>query len=478
MTILNRRNLLAGAGAAGLAAGLPLPALAKPRRRVLPAFFDDLEKRTFRFFWERANPANGLIPDRWPTPSFASIAAIGFGMSALCIGAERGWITRADARDRILTTLHFMAALPQGNAATGVAGHKGFFYHFLDMETGLRFRNVELSTVDSALLFMGALHAAEWFDGLNPTERELRRVAHALVDRADWRWFQQAGRAIPMGWHPETGFIHRAWTGYNEGKLVYILALGSGTHPAREGSWDAWTATYPDFWRGEGRQRRLAFAPLFGHQYSEMWIDFRGIRDAPMRAGNRDYFENSRRATLAQHAYAIANPMGWRGYDRNVWGLTACDGPGDHGGQIDQHEARFRGYSARGPIAEPDGFDDGTIAPTAMLGSLPFAPEIVIPSTLELHRRHGARIYGEYGFRDAFNPSFTDTAKGSKSGSVDGRTGWVATDWLAIDQGPIVGMIANHRNGSIWRAMRKSAVIRRGLLRAGFTGGWLDAATR
>ena len=469
----SRRELLAQAGAAVTALALPAPVLAMSAERSLPPFFDDLERHTFRYFWECTNSANGLVPDRWPTKSFSSIAAVGFGLSAYCIGDERGWITRREARDRVLTTLRFFAGLPQGDAASGTAGYRGFFYHFLDMESGLRFKNVELSTVDTALLHMGMLHAAQWFDSVDPDEQELRRTAFDLVDRADWLWFQQAGLAIPMGWHPETGFIERAWTGYNEGKLVYILALGSQGHPAKDGSWDAWTASYPEFWRGEGKTRRLAFAPMFGHQYSEMWIDFRGIRDAPMRAAGVDYFENGRRATLAQHAYARANPMGWRGYDGQVWGLTACDGPGDFDLRLDQHEAHYRGYAARGPIAEPDGFDDGTIAPTAMLGSLPFAPEIVIPSARAMYERHGARIYGQYGFRDAFNPSFRDTQVAQRSGTVDPIYGWVATDWLGIDQGPILGMAANYRNEAIWRLMRRSDRIRRGLVRAGFTGGWL-----
>lgn len=210
---------------------------------------------------------------------------------------------------------------------------------------------------------------------------------------------------------------------------------------------------------------------MFGHQYSDMWIDFRGIFNAPMRETGIDYFENSRRATLAQYAYAIANPMRWDAYDRHVWGLTACDGPGHFEIDIDGHEAQFAGYSARGPIDEHDGFDDGTIAPTAVLGSLPFAPEICIPSAMAMHRRHGARIYVEYGFLNAFNPSFRDANLKVKTGSVDPTHGWVATDYLGIDQGPILGMLANHRSEASWRTMRKSPNIVRGLRRADFAGG-------
>lgn len=474
---LDRRAVLRGAGLALPVAAFPGAALALGRRsgrNRLPRFFSDLERRTFRYFWERANPRNGLVPDRWPTPSFSSIAAIGFALTAYVLGAERGWISRGQARDRSLLTLRFLASLPQGEAPAGNAGHRGFFYHFLDMETGLRHSRTELSTVDTGLLHLGMLHATAWFDRDDPLECELRQLATRLVDMAEWDWFQHQGPEIPMGWHPETGFIDRNWDGYNEGKLVYILALGSGGHPARDGSWKAWTAPYPKFWRGQGGLRRLAFAPMFGHQYSEMWIDFRGIYDEPMHHAGFDYFENSRRATLAQQAYAIANPMGWRGYDADVWGLTACDGPVHLETTRNGRPVRFASYSARGPIDEPDGFDDGTIAPTAMLGSLPFAPEICIPSALELHRRHGSRIYSDYGFLDAFNPSFTDTSVKLWTGSVSPQDGWVATDYLGIDQGPILGMLANYRNETIWQTMRRSPNIIRGLKRAGFAGGWLD----
>lgn len=470
---LDRRDMLR-LGAL-CAAGFAAPGGAKvAHARSLPAFFADLERRTFDFFWDRANPQNGLVPDRWPGKGESSIAAIGFGLSAYVLGAERGWISRSDACQRTLLTLRFLNSLPTGESALNVAGYKGFFYHFLNMESGLRVGQCELSTVDTALLHMGMLHAASWFDRSDSDEAELRRLALDIVDRAEWDWFQRDDKGIPMGWHPEHGFIDRIWDGYNEGKLVYILALGSGRHPVRDGSWDAWTASYPRFWRGTGKSRRLAFAPMFGHQYTEMWVDFRGILDAPMRQAGFDYFENSRRATLAQQAYGAANPMGWDGYDNLIWGLSACDGPGHFELRHNERQARYEGYSARGPIAEPDGFDDGTIAPTAVLGSLPFAPELCIPAAMALHRRHGARIYGRYGFKDSFNPSFRDPAHFSASGTVDPVYGWVANDWLGIDQGPILGMLANYRNEAVWRAMRRSPNIVRGLKRAGFSGGWLS----
>lgn len=439
----------------------------------LPPLFDDIERRTFNFFWETANPTNGLVPDRWPTPSFSSIAAVGFALTAYVIGAERGWITRAQAAERVRVTLRFFDTAPQGDSATGVSGYKGFFYHFLDMETGLRFKNVELSSVDTTLLHLGMLHAGQWFDGADPVEQEIRTLAERIVARAEWPWFQHVDGSISMGWHPEDGFIERAWTGYNEGMMVVLLALGSSAHPVADGAWDVWTSTYASFWRGSGATRRIAFAPLFGHQYSQMWIDFRGIQDAVMRQAGFDYFENSRRETYAHRAYCAANPMGWDGYSQDIWGLTACDGPADTkiGGR------QFFGYSARGPIDEPDGRDDGTLAPTAALGSLAFAPEIVVPCAQAMHDRYGARLYGQYGFLDAFNPSFRGAGATPAKGSVDADLGWVDNDYLGIDQGPILGAIANHRDGSIWAAMRGSKVVQRGLKRAGFTGGWIDGVS-
>ena len=216
--------------------------------------------------------------------------------------------------------------------------------------------------------------------------------------------------------------------------FVYILALGAPVHPVPPNSWDQWIAPYPKFWRGEGPTRRLAFAPLFGHQYSHIFIDFRGIFDAPMRAAGFDYFENSRRATYANRAYCTANPMRWEGYSNRIWGLTACDGPGNYVLPFKGEQRTFFGYAARGPLGEPDERDDGTIAPTAALGSLPFAPEIVIPAAEALLADHGTRIFDKYGFKDSFNPSFTYTDKKLETGAVDAQHGWVAADYLGINR--------------------------------------------
>jgi hypothetical protein len=466
---IGRRELLEGSS---LLLALGTPAAAAVRERALPAFYADIERRTFRWFWDHADRKNGLVPDRSPTRSFASIAAVGFALPAYAVGAERGWCSRAEARALTLTTLRFFWNAPQGPQEKGTAGHAGFFYHFLEMDSGHRFRNTELSSVDTAILLLGALFAGEYYGRDHLAEREIRRLAKALYERADWNFFRSDGRrAISMGWHPESGLIRDNWTGYNEGMCVNILALGSPTHPAPPDLWAQWTAPYPQFWRGEGPTRRLAFAPLFGHQYSHIFIDFRGICDAAMREAGLDYFENSRRAAYADRAYCAANPMGWRGYSKDLWGLTACDGPGYFELPYRGAKRQFFGYAARGPIIEPDGRDDGTIAPTAALGCLPFAPEIVIPCAAALRRQPG--LYGRYGFRDSFNPSFTYSDVRVESGPVDPKLGWVARDHLGIDQGPILLQAANHRDGFLWRYMRRVPAIRRGLLRAGFTGGWL-----
>ena len=478
MIILDRRKLLQGSSL--LLAGSALPGCTTTgigsAGRTLPAFYEDIEQRTFRWFWDTVNRKNGLVPDRWPTPAFCSIASVGYALPAYAIGVERGWCTRAEARDLTLTTLRFFWNAPQGPEPSGTIGHKGFFYHFIDMENGLRYRQVELSSVDTTILLSGILFAGQYYDRDDPAEREIRKLANDIYARADWNFFRHDGRPqISMGWHPERGLIERNWDGYNEGMFVYILALGAPVHAVPPNSWEQWIAPYPNFWRGEGPTRRLAFAPLFGHQYSHIFIDFRGIKDAPMRAAGFDYFENSRRATYANRAYCSANPMRWEGYSSRTWGLTACDGPGNFVLPFKGEQRTFYGYAARGPLGEPDERDDGTIAPTAALGSLPFAPEIVIPAAEALLADHGTRIFDKYGFRDSFNPSFTYTDKELETGSVDPKHGWVAKDYLGIDQGPILLQAANYRNDFVWKFTRQVPAIRLGLKRAGFTGGWLGS---
>ena len=442
---------------------------------ALPPLFEDIERRTFDFFWDTAVADTGLVPDRFPYDEpFSSIAAIGFGLTAYPIGVERGWITREQARERVLATLRFLERAPQGAAATGMTGHHGFFYHFLHLETGHRFAPwVEVSSVDTTLLLGGVLFCQSWFDGDDAAEKEIRDLAERIYARVDWTWLQRNGELISMGWTPEKGFIPHDWTGYNEAMLVYLLALGSPTHPVQPGAWDAWTKTYDESWGDYRGQVHLGFGPMFGHQYSHVWVDFRGLQDDYMRGRGIDYFENSRRAAFAQREYAIANPRGFTGYGANEWGLSAGDGPGNFNQLYADGMRTFRGYSARG-VGLKDEFDDGTLAPTALLGSLPFAPEIVIPAVEQIHASHGKHVYGKYGFFDSFNRSF-DYDVPVKPGKRIAGFGWVAHQYLGIDQGPILLMTQNHRNGRVWEVMKRNPHLQRGLRRAGFRGGWLDA---
>jgi hypothetical protein len=461
----DRRTFLAytGLGLAGLSTGCAH--IASPAGET-DAFLDDLQRRTFRFFWDTTNPANGLARDRYPTPSFASTAAVGFALTAYPIGVERRYVSRAHAAQRVLATLHFLANAPQGDAPAGMTGHKGFFYHFVDMQRGARFEKTELSTVDTALLIGGMLFCQSYFD--RPGEAEIRDLAEKIYRRVDWRWSQARPPTIALGWSPESGFLPYDWIAYSEAMLVYLLAIGSPTYALGPESWTAWSAGLPKHWTTEEGQQHVRFGPLFGHQYSHLWVDFRGIRDAFMREKGLDYFENSRRATLAQHAYALRNPDGWVGYGERMWGLTACDGPADVTVDVAGRSRAFRTYSARGP----GDFDDGTVSPTAAGGSVPFAPELCIPVLQAMREDHGAHLYREYGFLDSLNLTIPATVPLKHGTHVPGR-GWYDGDYLGIDQGPILAMIENHRSGLVWKVMRTNPHIRRGLQRAGFTGGWL-----
>ncbi|MDO1529244.1 glucoamylase family protein [Fulvimonas sp. R45] len=437
------------------------------------AVFDDLERRTFQWFWDTTPAANGLTPDRWPGAAPSSIAAVGFALTAYGIGAERGYVTRAQAAQRTLATLRFFAHAPQGDGARGVSGYHGFFYHFLDMKTGLRQGGTELSSIDTTLLLGGVLFAQSYYDRDTPQEREIRALADTIYRRVDWTWMQPRPPLVSMGWTPERGFIDADWAGYSEANLLYILALGSPTHAPPAQAWAAWTRTNDKQWGRFHGYEFLNFAPLFGHQYSAAWIDFRGIRDAYMRRHGLDYFENARRAAHAQRAYAIANPGGWAGYGADVWGLTASDGPGGATMRVNGVLHGFKGYNARGAGLDYVD-DDGTIAPTAAAGSIAFAPDIAVPAVLAMHRDYGRWIYGRYGFLDAFNLTLRDPLIPPDAGRVVPGFGWVDTDYIGIDQGPILLMLENWRSGFVWTVMKKNPYVRRGLQRAGFTGGWLE----
>ena len=449
-----------------------------PRRRldrvVVDPFVLELQERTFRFFWERADAANGLVPDRWPTKSFSSVAAIGFGLTAYTIGVEHGWITRDQAIERVLATLvHFARDDLQGPEPSGRTGYMGFFYHFLHMdgaEAGTRYETVELSTIDTTLFLAGALACEVYFDRDTPDENEIRKLARDIYARADWSFFLVRPPRVNMGWKPENGFSVSDWWGYDESMILYVLALGSPTHAIDPEAWTTFTSSYR--WGSRSGMEHVGFAPLFGHQFSHVWIDFRGIQDETMRARGIDYFENSRRATLEQRQYAIENPGQFLGYGADVWGLSACDGPADLTLPWADREVRFMTYAARG-ASFTEVRDDGTVAPYAAGSSLPFTPAESTAALKAMHERWGEHAYSTYGFLDSFNPTFTFTVP-VYHGKVVPGVGWFDTDYLGIDQGPLLAMIENHRSGFVWGLLRKHEAVIRGLRRAGFTGGWLE----
>lgn len=448
---------------------------AKPLAEISPAsaeFLDTLQARTFNYFWETANPKNGLVPDRWPSRSGSSIAAVGFGLTAYAVGVERGYVSREQASERVHATLQFFWNAPHGEHPSAATGHRGFFYHFLDMQTGLRQGQCELSSIDTALFMAGALTCREYFNRDDPREAEIRELADKLYRRVEWDWMQPRPPLICMAWTPERGLGDHDYRGYSEAMLLYVLALGSPTHPIDATAWHAYTSTYK--WAEFYGQQHVNFGPLFGHQYSHVWIDFRGIQDPFMQAKGIDYFENSRRATYSQRAYAIANPHGWRDYGDEIWGLTACDGPVNMRLPYAGEQRQFHTYWARG-ASDLYINDDGTIAPTAAGGSIPFAPEITLPALQEMRDRYGDHLFSKYGFLDSFNPSFTFDDVKLTHGKVIPELGWIDGDYLGIDQGPILLMSENFRSGLVWKVMRSCPYIQQGLRRAGFVGGWLNA---
>jgi hypothetical protein len=423
------------------------------------AELDSLQRETFRYFLHETNPQNGLVLDKtapdWP----ASIAATGLALAVYPVGVERGLITRPKAIERVLATLRFFWNSRQGDEPDAT-GYRGFYYHFLDMQSGRRAWQCELSTVDSAILFAGVLTAGAYFDADTPEEREIRTLGDALYHRADWPWAQNGRATVTHGWKPESGFLEYRWEGYDEALVLYILGLGSPTHPLPVESYAAWASTYE--WKNSYGCDYLYAGPLFTHQISHVWIDFRGIRDAFMRDKGIDYFENTRRATYVQQRYAIDNPLKFAGYGKDCWGITASDGPGPDTIKVNGIERRFFDYLGRGV---PYGPDDGTVGPWAVVASLPFAPEIVLPAIDYLVHAVDLKAGNSYGFKATFNPTYPD-----KSGNP---FGWVSPWHYGINQGPINPMIENYRTGLLWRLMRNCPYVVTGLRRAGFTGGWL-----
>jgi hypothetical protein len=420
---------------------------------------DRLQWCTLLYDLHETNPDNGMVRDKTDPAAPCSIAAVGMALATLPVVIERGVFFRPFAAKMARRRLQFLYEFPQGPQADA-SGYKGFFYHFLDIESGRRVWECELSTIDSAFLFAGMLTAANYFDQDTADEAEIRRLADALYRRADWNWARNGGPTLTHGWRPETGFLPYHWEGYDEGLLLYVLGLGSPTYPLPAESYAAFCSTYQ--WKELYGRELLYSGPLFTHQLSHLWIDFRGIRDAFMRDHSSDYFENSRQATFVQQAYAMHNPRQWAGYGEHCWGFTACDGPGWVKRVVDGVEREFFDYIARGA---PFGPDDGTVAPWVVLASLPFAPEIVIPTVCHVACLKPGGPYRQYGFKPSFNQTFR--VENSPTGF------WVTPYYFGIDQGPVALMIENYRSGLIWNIMRRCPPVITGLRRAGFTGGWL-----
>ena len=420
---------------------------------------EKLQHDAFKYFLYETNPSNGLVRDKTEADWPASIAATGLALAAYPVAVERGFMMREAAVQRTLTTLRFFWNSPQG-PEPDATGYKGFYYHFLDMQTGRRAWQCELSTIDSTFLLAGALTAKIYFDGPTAEEQEIRTLADDLYGRADWEWARDGGPTVTHGWKPESGFLKFRWEGYDEALLLYILGLGSPTHPLTEESYAAWASTYE--WKQCYGQEYLYAGPLFTHQLSHIWIDFRGIQDAFMREKGIDYFENTRRATYVQRQYAIDNPLKFAHYGEHCWGLTASEGPGPDTINVAGIERQFFDYVGRGV---PYGPDDGTIAPWAVAASLPFAPEIVLPVLEYCIHEIKLTDSNRYGFKASFNPTYP-----AASGNPHG---WVSPWHFGLNEGPTILMIENYRTGLLWQLMRKCPYITNGLRRAGFSGDWL-----
>jgi hypothetical protein len=398
--------------------------------RASDAFINDLQQRSFRYFWEQADPNTGLVPDRARMDGsalpeshrdVASIAATGFGLTALCVAADRGWVQRSRAIERARTTLRFFDSR---------AFHqRGWFYHWLDAKTGDRRWNSEVSSIDTALLLAGVLTVKQCFSN----DAEITRLATRIYHRVDFRWMLNGHPLLlSHGWKPETGFLKPRWDTYSEDTILYVLAIASPTHPIPTASW---YALWRDRYRYEGHRYFTTIGvPLFMHQYSHAWIDYRNRREN--RGDRIDYFQNSVAATLAHRAFCMTLAHEFPAYGPNVWGITASDSA--------------KGYLAwGGPPRDPD--IDGTIVPSAAGGSLMFTPELATTALRTMHERWGSKIYGKYGFVDAFNP----------------KTNWTDTDVIGINAGIILLSAENMLTGDVWRWFMQNREIPRALDRIG-----------
>lgn len=420
-------------------------------------FLDTLQYRSFLFFINEINEDLGLVKDRNADWSPASIASMGFALPVWAIGAEKGWINRDYSAKLTLNMLKFLTNSLKGTDKFAT-GYKGLFYHFLDIKNGTRTWDCELSTIDSGLLFAGLLFARQYYNREDSSEVLIRALTNKIFEGIDWNYFvipndsEKHPNSLSMGWFPEKGLINHGWVGFNEALILYIIAAGSGLNDIDK-VYNSWLSGYRWKQTYEGLEPHFVFPPMFGHQYSHLFVDFRGIYDSKNLEKGIDYFENSRRAVKSQQRYCIENMYGWKGYDSLIWGITACDGPGE---TFNFNDKKFLGYAGRGAAGPDFGdnyFDDGTIAPTAVAGSIPFAPEICIPTLINMYNLYGKRgLWGKYGFVDSFNPTLN----------------WFNSEYIGIDQGPIVLMIENYRNDFVWKYVMKDPIIIKGLKNLNF----------
>lgn len=421
---------------------------------------DKLQRETFDYFLNEVNPVTGLVADKTEPGFPSSIAVTGMAVTAYIVGVEKKFLSRKNAIERILKIFRFFYDSQQGKEANAT-GYKGFYYHFLKMNNGEREWNCELSTIDTSLFIAGALCAATYFKKANRKETEIRDLANKLYRRVDWQWALNNGDTICHGWKPRSGFLPYRWDdNYSEAMIMYVLALGSPTFPIKPEGYKKWTSTFKvtkvyDI-------SYLYAGPLFIHQFSHMWIDFRGIHDAFNKNAGFDYFENSRRATHVHRQYAIENKLQFAHYGKCCWGLTASDGPGKKIVKIGGKQRVFYNYIARGA---PYGPDDGTVSPWAVVASLPFAPKIVIETIRHAIEKLNLKPHRLCGFDASFNPTFP--------GKIANPHGWVSPWRFGLNQGPIVIMIENHNTELIWNIMKQCSYVFKGLQMAGFSDGWL-----
>lgn len=385
-------------------------------------FLEDLERANFAFFWEQASPQTGLVKDRCNVRSpdhivVASIAATGFGLTALCIGHKRGYISFTQARGRVLATLRFLWKK--------LARHRGFFFHFADVNTGERLWDSEVSSIDTAILLCGVLTCREYFH-----DYEIRRLAVDIFNRVDWSWLAEDTPLLSQGWMPEIGFLPYRWDDYSELMMMYLLGMGAYHRPLPAQTWTSWKRVMFEY---QGLRYIGSFAPLFVHQYSQAWFDFRGKRDQ-----FADYFQNSIIATEAHRIFCLELSPQFPDYSNELWGITASD-------------SQSNGYVVWGGPPEM-GPIDGTVVPSAAGGSLAFMPETALRVLRNIKTRYGKGAWSKYGFVDAFNP----------------LKNWYDPDVIGIDTGITMLMAENLRTGFVWKTFMKNPEAKRGMDRAGF----------